>query len=161
MDTQERFFLQPGYIFASKYPYQIHTVLGSCVSVCVWESEKKAGGMNHFIYGRSQQGFYNARYGDVSTMHLIHMMLEMGCQKTYMKAHVIGGGYNPELGSKIGNENARIAEEILMKNRIEIATKDTGGMFGRKLIFNNVTGEILVYKGANIRREDWYEGYAE
>jgi chemotaxis protein CheD len=161
MDTEERFFLQPGYIFASAYPYQIHTVLGSCVSVCIWESEKRAGGMNHFIYGRSKQGFHNARYGDASTIHLIHMMLEMGCQKICMKAHLIGGGYNAELGSKIGDENVKVAEEILIKNRIEIATKDTGGRIGRKLIFNNATGEILVYKGVNIRRDDWYVKYAE
>jgi len=157
MKTEERYFLEPGYIFASSDPYLIHTVLGSCVSVCIWESECQVGGMNHFIYGRSKTGVYNARYGDASTEYLIRLMLEMGCRKTNMKSHIVGGGCNPKLGSKIGEENALVAEEILLKNGIEIVTKDTGGHIGRKLIFNNKTGEIIIYKGINIRRTDWYE----
>jgi chemotaxis protein CheD len=161
MNTEEKYYLQPGYIFASEEPYLIHTVLGSCVSVCIWESEKKAGGMNHFIYGRSGQGYGSARYGDVSTAYLIRLLLDMGCRKACMKAHIVGGGHNPELGSKIGDGNVSVAEEILRENRIEIVTRDTGGRIGRKLIFNNSTGEILVYKGVNIRRNDWYTDDAE
>ena len=161
MKQEGKFFLQPGYIFVSEQPYLIHTVLGSCVSVCLWDSSKKAGGMNHFIYSRTRPGFHNARYGDVSTIYLIRLMLEMGCQKNQMKAHIVGGGHNPELDSKIGDENAIVAEEVLKKNMIEIVTKDVGGQTGRKIIFNNNTGEILVYKGINIRRNDWYTAYEE
>ncbi len=161
MNTEEKYYLEPGYIFASEAPYLIHTVLGSCVSVCIWDSEKKAGGMNHYIYGRSGQGIRSARYGDVSTAYLIRLLLDMGCRKTYMKAHIVGGGHNPELDSVIGDGNVAVAEEILRKNRIETVTSDTGGQTGRKLIFNNATGEILVYKGINIRRNDWYTDHAE
>lgn len=161
MNTEERYFLQPGYIFASEQPYLIHTVLGSCVSVCLWDEIKEAGGMNHFIYGRSKPGFHTARYGDVSVTHLIRLMLEMGCRNINMKAHIIGGGQNPQLDSRIGTENVSVAEEILKKNRIDVVTRDVGGKTGRKLIFNNVTGEILVYKGISIRRNDWYSTYEE
>jgi chemotaxis protein CheD len=73
-----------------------------------------------------------------------------------MKAHIIGGGRNPVFESTIGDENVQVAEEILIENRIEIVTKDVGGATGRKVVFHNKTGEILVYKGINIRESDWY-----
>lgn len=157
MSTEEKYFLKPGYIFASEQPYLIHTVLGSCVSVCLWDVVRKAGGMNHYIYGRANHGNCNARYGDVSILYLIHyLMREMGCRRPNLRAHIIGGGYNRELDSKIGDGNVAVAEELLAENGIEVATKDVGGETGRKVIFNNVTGEVLVYKGINIRRSDWY-----
>jgi len=159
MNTEEKYFLEPGYIFVSEQPYFIHTVLGSCVSVCIWDSVRKIGGMNHFIYGRAGEGLYNAKYGDVSTAYLVHLMLKAGCRKYDMKAHIAGGGHNSELNSRIGDENVAVAEEILKKNLIQIMTKDVGGQTGRKLVFNNITGEIIVYKGINVRRIDWYTDY--
>ncbi len=157
MNTEEKYFLKPGYIFVSEQPYLIHTVLGSCVSVCIWDIVKKVGGMNHFIYGRASHGNHNARYGDVSILYLItYLMQEMGCQRINMRAHIVGGGYNRALDSKIGDENVAVAEELLSKNSIEVVTKDVGGETGRKVVFNNATGEVLVYKGINIRRSDWY-----
>lgn len=154
--TEETFFLEPGYIFVSEQPYRIQTVLGSCISVCIWDSMRKAGGMNHFIYGRARQGVFSARYGDVSTSHLIRLMTDMGCHCIHMRAHIVGGGQNPELSAEIGDENIKVAEEILRKSGIQVVTKDVGGQTGRKVIFNNLTGEILVYKGIEVRKNDWY-----
>lgn len=61
------------------------------------------------------------------------------------------------LNSMIGNENAKIAEEILQKHRIEIATRDTGGPISRKVIFNTVTGEIFISKVNKAWESDWYK----
>lgn len=161
METEEKYFLKPGYIFVSDQPYLIYTVLGSCVSVCLWDSVKKIGGINHFILSKARPGFYNARYGDASIKHLIRIMFQMGCQAKNLRAHIVGGGQNPELHSKIGDDNVIIAEEILNKYMIEIVTRDTGGKTGRKLIFYNTIGEIIVYKGINIRKSDWDISYEE
>lgn len=153
----EKYYLKPGYIFVSEQPYLIHTVLGSCVSVCIWDIVRKAGGINHFIYGRAARGNYNARYGDIAIAYLVNYLVsEMGCRRISMRAHIIGGGYNRELDSAIGDGNVAVAEELLRKNGIEVVTKDVGGETGRKVIFNNVTGEVLVYKGINVRKSDWY-----
>jgi Chemotaxis protein; stimulates methylation of MCP proteins len=157
MKELDKYFLQPGYIFVSKEPYLIHTVLGSCVSVCVWDGKNRFGGMNHYIYAKSGKNKNNGRFGDVSVRYLIRLMSEMGSELRDLKAHVVGGARNIELSSKIGDENSSVAMEILDKSGIEIVTTDLGGLSGRKVIFNNVSGEILVYKGINIRENDWYK----
>lgn len=69
---------------------------------------------------------------------------------------MVGGGFNPALGSKIGKENSDVALEILEAYHIKVVTKDLGEATGRKVIFNNSTGEILVYKGIDVRRSDWF-----
>jgi chemotaxis protein CheD len=67
-----------------------------------------------------------------------------------------GGGENPNFPSPIGNQNAELAEKLVKENRVEILTQDVSGQFGRKVIFNSGSGEILVYKINDVRREDWY-----
>ena len=158
MNIEEKYFLKPGYIFVSAQPYLIHTVLGSCVSVCIWDITRNAGGMNHYIYGRATSGNHNARYGDAAITYLVnYLTYEIGCQRINMRAHIIGGGHNRQLDSRIGDENVNIAEAILKRDGIEVVTRDVGGETGRKVIFNNITGEVLVYKGINIRGSDWYK----
>jgi len=150
-----KYFLQPGYIFISREPYLIHTVLGSCVSVCVWDSRSKIGGMNHYIYDKTRK-IRNTRYGEVSLPYLIKIMLKEGAKKENLKVHLLGGAQNPNLGSSLGKANADFAISYLRKINVEIISEDLGGELGRKVVFNNLTGEIIVYKLNRIRSEDWY-----
>lgn len=162
MDTSmQKYYLQPGYIFVSTQPYHIHTVLGSCISVCLWDCVQKYGGMNHFIYARPFDGKRNARFGTVSTQHLLNLMYENGSLARDLRAHVVGGGYSVFSGPSIGEENRSAAEEILDRNGIQIVTRDTGGQTGRKVLFDNYTGEIIVYKGIDVRKDDWYDSREE
>lgn len=158
IDPGEKYFLQPGSIYVSEKPCLIHTVLGSCVSVCLWDSGRGCGGMNHYIYGRWTKGERNAKYGDVSIRYMIGLMTGNGSRCADLRAHITGGGFNPELGSEIGRENRAVAEEILKEKGITVVTADVGGQTGRKVVFNNMTGEIVVYKGINVRKSDWYGG---
>ena len=152
----EKFFLQPGFIFASQEPYLIHTVLGSCVSVSLWDSIQGFGGMNHYIYGRAKPGQANGKYGDAAILHLIRLMRELGSRREDLRAHIIGGAQNPVLNSRIGEENARVAQEILAAKGIQVVSQDVGGNLGRKVIFNSGTGEVFVYKVQQVRESDWY-----
>lgn len=157
LEAAEKYFLQPGFIFVSEAPYLIHTVLGSCVAVCLWDTTLHFGGMNHYIYARAKKGNANGKYGNASISHLVRMMIEMGCKYQNLRAHIIGGAENMTLRSTIGTENVEIAEELLGKSRINVVSRDVGGNLGRKVVFNNSTGEVLVYKVENIRRSDWYD----
>ncbi|MGE5583611.1 MAG: chemotaxis protein CheD [Bacillota bacterium] len=155
-EEPKKYFLQPGYIFVSEEPYLVHTVLGSCVSVCLWDSAMKYGGINHYIYSTAKNGERTGKYGDIAIPYLIKLMLEKGSKKENLKAHIVGGGENPELNSFIGKENALLAEKLLKQNKIEVITKDVYGELGRKVIFNTGKGEILIYKINEIRKEDWF-----
>lgn len=157
MDNVERYYLHPGYIYANSNKAVISTVLGSCISICIWDSKKVFGGMNHFIYPKSKEEPRNGRYGNISCAYLIKLMLEMGSKKDDLVAHIVGGANNPILKSNIGKKNIEVAEKILNKHKIKVSIRDVGGQLGRKLVFNTETGEILVNKGAQIRGGDWYK----
>jgi len=152
----ESYFLHPGYIYASRDAIFLNTVLGSCVAVAIWDSHNSFGGMCHFIYPQQKKNARNARYGDVALPHLIRMMQDLGSRKGDLRAHVAGGGIKPELASRVGEGNAKVAEEILRRQRIEIVTLDVGGMTGKKISFNTQSGELLVYTTSKVREGDWY-----
>lgn len=156
MQELEKYFVQPGYIFASQKQMLIDTVLGSCVSICLWDRQNIFGGMNHFIYPRHGRHGANARFGDVSTAHLLSLMKRMGSRQEDLVAHVVGGAQNPLLNSSIGADNVEVAKAFLNRHKIQIINMDVGGSLGRKLTFNTQTGEIIVYKCMKLRESDWY-----
>ncbi len=146
MNSYQKYYLQPGYIFVTDEPYLVHTVLGSCVAVCVWDREAGIGGMNHYLFGRARHGERTARFGNVSVPYLIQLALEKGARMDQLRAHIIGGSQHLHLNSLIGTENAQVAEAALRQYRIQVMTRDTGGQTGRKVIFNTVTGDVLVHQ---------------
>lgn len=155
---KETYFLQPGYIFVSKDPHLLSTVLGSCVSVCLWDPVLCFGGMNHYIHAKPFKKESTAQYGSISIPHLIKLMMNLGSQKYNLKAHIVGGAQNPSMGSSIvGKQNIEIAEKLMRKHCIDIVTLDTGGEMGRKVVFDSYNGEIAIYKVKNLREYDWYD----
>jgi chemotaxis protein CheD len=149
-------FLNPGYIFVSQEPHLIHTVLGSCIAVYLWDSQYKFGGMSHYIYNKIFDADRNVKYGEVAIPYLIKLMLGFGAKESRIKAHIVGGAEHPEFRSPVGAENADLAEKLLADYHIEVLTRDVKGQLGRKVVFNSGTGEILIHKINKIRKDDWY-----
>jgi chemotaxis protein CheD len=156
------YFLKPGYIFLPNRPTVISTVLGSCVGVCLWDRKRRVGGVNHFqlpYHDRKENA--TARYGDVSTVTLIRMMMAEGSKIKHLEAQIFGGADNPELktrsvGMDVGMENIQVARKILGRYKIKIVSEDVGGEKGRKIVFNTGSYEIAVLKVESIRKGDWY-----
>jgi chemotaxis protein CheD len=158
MLEKQKYFLHPGYIFVSQKPYIIHTVLGSCISVCIWDSKLNFGGVNHYIYPYPFNNEQNCQFGNISIPHMIKLLVNMGGNKANFRSHIVGGARNSTIqSSSIGENNVTVAKKILKENFIDIITVDTGGDMGRKVIFDNETGEIVIYKVNSIRECDWYE----
>ena len=47
--ARPRLFLRPGEYIVAASPTQVATVLGSCVSVCIWNPTRGYGAVNHFL----------------------------------------------------------------------------------------------------------------
>ena len=159
MDLTENnaYFLQPGYIYFSKGEGCVRTVVGSCVSVCLWDKTLRFGGMNHFLHPRTREpGEATPRFGNVATAALIRMMEEAGCQRRDIVAQILGGAF-PEWakGKNIGAENVRAARDTLGKKGILVASEDVGGCLGRKIVFDTRTGQLVVLKVQDLRSDDW------
>jgi len=80
-----------------------------------------------------------------------------GRKKKALQAQIFGGAAtdNP-LCANIARENVAVARRFLAKHGIKIISEDTGGNMGRKIVYNSLTNEAIIYKVHNLRRGDWY-----
>lgn len=144
-----RHYLYPGAIFVHSRPHLVTTVLGSCVSVCLWDSVTRVGGINHYLLPFwNGEGLPTPKYGNIAIVKLIEKMLASpGCKKSHLIAKVFGGASMWEKGTgllAVGDRNCELAKDLLQKHDIPIQAHDLGGKVGRKLIFNTVDGSVMV-----------------
>lgn len=146
-------FLFPGALFADVRDYQVSTVLGSCVSVCLWDTVAHVGGMNHFMLPLwNGEGLATPRYGNIAMEKLLNKMLSLGCQQKYLVAKVFGGANitGNHSGNEIfmiGDRNVILANRMLDDYCIPVNACDVGGHLGRKIIMHTGTGVVWVGKG--------------
>ena len=70
--ARQRVYLLPGQLHASAEPCRITPILGSCVSICLFDAIRLAGGMNHFLLPISQNTEPGSlRYADHATLTLL------------------------------------------------------------------------------------------
>lgn len=152
------YFLEPGYIFVATRPTVISSVLGSAVSVCIYDRKRKLGGMNQFQLPEvRERDKATARYGNAATLALVRMMEENGCTVKSMEAQIIGGAFNRAVsGEDIGRTNVGVARRVLGRKGVRIVSEDVGGVKGRKVIFNTGVNEVAVMKVDRLRTGDWY-----
>jgi chemotaxis protein CheD len=145
---ERRVYLHPGGIWAEAYASVITTVLGSCVSVCLWDADTALGGINHFVLPRGG-AVRSAHYGGHAMPMLLESVLELGARQSSLVSCVFGGasifpieGKGPQLGSR----NVSVALDFLDREGIAVLRSDVGGGQGRKLTFRTTDGSTLVRK---------------
>jgi chemotaxis protein CheD len=144
---QNSYFLYPSKIIISRAPADIVTVLGSCVSVCLWDTIKKYGGMNHFMLPLwNGKELASLKYGNIAIERLVSEMIKLGSDKKNMVAKVIGGSEAQEGESvfRIGKSNVEIAFRTLQHEKIRIINESTGTKSARRIIFRTSTGEVFM-----------------
>ena len=110
--------LLPGEYFVTTRDMVLSTVLGSCVSACIYDQHSKIGGMNQFMLpsGENDRGFPAecARFGGYAMDILIRELLKNGARKQNLVAKVFGGGnVQPAMvTSMIGSQNARFVKKL-------------------------------------------------
>ncbi len=146
--TNNNHYLMPGNLFAHRDEYLVTTVLGSCVSVCLWDPAIGIGGINHYMLPLwIGDGLASPRYGNIAIAKLIDRMIDLGADRDRLKAKVFGGGDVLKVTSSfmnIGARNVVLAQDFLRDEKIPIISADTGGQNGRKLLFNTRTGVALI-----------------
>jgi chemotaxis protein CheD len=152
-----QYYLKPGYIFFSKEPTLISTVIGAAVTVCLWDRDKRYGGASHFLYPKTlDRGKASTRYGNVAVLTLIRSLIGDGSGKDSLEAQIFGGGDQDSLSEgTLGMQNVLVAREILSRQGISVTSEDVGGAKGRKLVFKSDTGEVMVLRVGRLRQEDW------
>jgi chemotaxis protein CheD len=145
----------PGEYFVSNEDIVIMTVLGSCISACIWDAKVRTGGMNHFMLpdGDSADGF--GRYGSYAMELLINEMLKKGARRESMQAKVFGGaqvmaGFTT---MNVGERNTKFVLDYLSTERIPVVSQDVLDIHPRKVCFFPTTGKALVKRLAHAHPE--------
>jgi chemotaxis protein CheD len=136
--------LWAGDILVSEKQIRMTTVLGSCVSVCLFDSLRCFGGMNHFLLPTPGE---SGRHGEWSIRELYQRMLDHGSSHRNLQAKVFGGGSPLVMvneTSAVGSENARVAFDTLSDLRLGVVGESVGGNSGMRLYFENWSGLVLV-----------------
>jgi len=141
------------------------TILGSCVSACIRDTEAKVGGMNHFLLAepsgnaRDRYGA-SARYGAFAMEQLINKVLTRGSgRKANLEIKVFGGGLINSALTDVGAKNIEFVHEFLENEGYKIAGEDVGGAFARRVMFKPHTGRAFIKRldsvaGANVAKEE-------
>lgn len=141
-------FLYPSSFFASKEPYVVKTVLGSCVAVCLWDKRLHFGGINHYMLSTwTGNDLASPKYGNIAIEKLIEKMRSMGSKMEDIQAKVFGGAELLDVGggkssTMIGERNIEIAKMMLERCKTPIVSSSVGGKRGRKILFFTDTGEV-------------------
>jgi chemotaxis protein CheD len=140
-------YLYPAALIADREPMIIHTILGSCVSICLFDQVRKTGGMNHYMLPFwNGNGLATPKYGNIAIERLLESMVSIGSKKEHLVAKIFGGGSVIDTSSpsfNIGEKNIMVAYDLLRHFKIPIVSESTGGRFGRKIIFNTETGAVV------------------
>lgn len=142
-------FLTPCMLFSRREEHTVTTVLGSCVSVCLWDAERGWGGMNHYMLPLwNGEGLPTPKYGNIAIEKLIQQVIALGCRKENLVAKIFGGanvlGVEGPGTYQIGERNVTVAQELLAQHGIPIVASKVGGTSGMKILFNTRTGSVLV-----------------
>ncbi|MSN24609.1 MAG: chemoreceptor glutamine deamidase CheD [Geobacter sp.] len=132
----------------------ITTVLGSCVSVCLYDTVNGIGGMNHYMLpgdgiesGKSGNG--SARYGIHAMKLLLEHVIQLGGERTHLEAKVFGAGSVMDGLSDVGRQNADFALRYLKEQKIRVMAVDVGDYLPRKVCFSPATGQVFVKRIQN------------
>ncbi|WP_336763529.1 chemotaxis protein CheD [Asaia sp. VD9] len=156
---QAQTVIQGEVVISSGSDTLLTTLLGSCISVCMYDPIARIGGMNHFLLPTGEGCDNNTalRFGVNAMEKLINGILTSGGRRDRLLCKAFGGAaIVPSLG-KIGHENAVFVIGYLADERISCIAQSLGGTQARRIRFWPATGKAqqnLVEDGRAISVEE-------
>jgi len=145
----------PGEYFVDDEDILIMTTLGSCIAACLWDRERRIGGMNHFMLPDGGGAQDSGRYGSFAMELLINEMLKRGATRSTLEAKVFGGGavISGMNTINVGERNTKFVLDYLRTERITVVSKDVLDVYPRKVCFLPASGKAMVKRLASANTE--------
>lgn len=146
-------YVLPGKWHLSRGGELVTTILGSCVSVILFEPRCKVSVLTHYLLPEYFPERYlnqkpSARFGDIAIKEALQALKPMACQFSSLQAKVYGGANMAEgnlIGESVGASNIIFAFQTLSELGIPVVEQNVGGFQGRKIILNTDTFEVSHY----------------
>lgn len=144
-------YLQIGDWHFAETPTLIKTVLGSCVSVCLYHPRTRYAAMNHIYMPANSSGIdpgSNAgKYGITSMEWIINEFVKRNIPRTHLQAKVFGGAssFAPDQTTlTTAQKNVNFAFQFLKDEKIHLLSHDTGGSRARTIFLDTEKFEVYV-----------------
>lgn len=151
--------IKPGEYCATKQEVMVSTLLGSCVSACLYDPFEKVVGMNHFLlsnrrYAKNMPYYVTeaGRYGIHAMEMLINEMMKLGAKRENIHAKAFGGSSMIQDFERadnffcVGNVNSSFIRDFLSTEKIPLVISDLGGDTGRVIYFCSDDFSVYVRK---------------
>jgi len=152
-------FLKPGEIYISNKSIAVSTVLGSCVSITMFNRQKKLGAICHGLLPKckhtKKRGCHKIckdlnKYVDCAFSHMKQKFLSDSMNQDEIEVKLFGGAeilfpHDHKKGIiTVGEKNIKVAAQLIKAEGFKIIASVTGGTTGRKLFFLPHTGEVYL-----------------
>ncbi len=144
----EHLFLLPGEYRISRQPEVVETLVGSCVTVCLFNIKTGHAAMNHFLQAHpaSQNVHEIGKYGTMATEYIINTLMKIDPVPSHYRAQIFGGAAVLKITSDntcIGGKNSDTARKILANHHITIIREEVGGTRGRRVRFDTSKNTVF------------------
>ena len=141
-----KFFL-PGQYYVTDKQMILETIVGSCVSVCLYNRKNGFSAINHFILDKpiDPRTTDVGKYGSTAMCVIIKKLFDVDSIAGNYRARVFGGAaifHGNNGAAKVGPNNVAVALEILKEYGIPIIKQETGGIRGRRIRFNTAENKV-------------------
>jgi chemotaxis protein CheD len=150
-------YLNPGEWFVGDHHCRAHTLLGSCVSITLWDPVLRLGAMSHFLLATgpvAKQAVPDGRYADGALLLMLRGLAERGAPAWRCEAKIFGGGdmfparrpsdRPPQERLHVGRRNGETARELLKQHGIVVRSESLFGEGHRKIVFDVASGHVWV-----------------
>jgi chemotaxis protein CheD len=138
-----------GEFYATPRAEGIGTLVGSCITTCIYEKGGNVGGMNHFLIPgdfRDEEIFISpsARIGMFAIELLMGELIKLNVDRDRLCAKIFGGGAVLSGHASVGENNIRFIRTLLSMEQIPIVSEDLGGNWARKVLFFPENGRVMI-----------------
>ncbi|MBC7325215.1 MAG: chemotaxis protein CheD [Moorella sp. (in: Bacteria)] len=138
----------------ARAPWRLMTLgLGSCIGVAVYDPLTRLGGLAHIMLPDSTL-FHDrgnrAKFADLAIPDMLAEMLRRGARRGRLTAKIAGGAQMFTSSDRhlsflnIGERNTAMVRHTLDELGIAVTGADTGGNYGRTMIFDLVDGQVHI-----------------
>lgn len=146
-------FLEPGALVLSKRPLKVATILGSCISVTMFDTQSAYGAICHGMLPINTKNDFllSGKYVDSAINHMVNFFRHNLIPLKQLQVKLFGGGDVLSVNQNssrvtIGQQNITAAKKLLHQYQLPLTVEHTRGDSGVKLIFFTHTGDVYLKK---------------
>lgn len=125
--------------------------LGSCLGIAIYDATARVGGLLHVMLPDSRIDAAKAAtlpfmFVDSGVPKLFQAAYSLGADRRRLVVKVAGGAQllDPQKVFNIGERNAQVFSELLVRNGYTVHARDVGGLASRTMRLDMTTGKISI-----------------